>query len=249
MERLTSLKRRTKKIPLSYSALINHISEEVVVPLPFIMEPSGAVKWLYSVRSPTEKTLPGEETSLMERIRLDERILKKMKERRGKKHEKLVKVCYRCFNHELGYRTKGFKKRGARVFRPRAAFEYSYKQLKIEGSRRYEVCRKRKIYGVVFEQKEKIKYSWNRKEISVIELTTARRFESILTSQMVQLVPSKPPQHRENLQWLVGRVIDLNFNFGPYTLSLRSIYRKSAKGIFPISLPSRNHNPSLSPAS
>lgn len=244
--RFSGFKRRTKSIPLrTYYALAGYIPEEVVVPLPFMLDPCGSTRWPYSIRSAAEKKLPGEEASLMEQMRLDEKLLRKIKERSGKKDEKLIKVCYRCFGHELGYRTKGFKKIVAEVFRPRAAFEYSYKQLvekKVKGLGRHKVSRKRRIYGVVFEQTQKIKYGWNKKEISIIELTTSRRFKSILTSQMLQLIPPKPSEHRENLEWLVSRVVDLNFDFGPYTLPLRSIYRKGAKGIYPMPLPSRNHD-------
>jgi hypothetical protein len=77
---------------------------------------------------------------------------------------------------------------------------------------------------------------------SARELATSERFKSILTSQMLQLIPPKPSEHTENLEWLVRRVVDLNFDFGPYTLPLRSVYRKGAKGIYPMPLPSRDHD-------
>lgn len=241
--RLRRVKKATGNISsTTYRAVIGYVPQEVVVPILFMRESSGSIRWPCSIRSSSERLLPGEETSLMEQMRLDEKILKEINDRRGKKHEKLIKVCHRCLSHELGYRTKGFKERVAEIFELRAAFEYPYKQLeekRIRGFGKQRVTKKKRVYGVVFEQVEKIAYSWNKKEISEIKLTAPERFKNILTSQVIQLIPSEPPGDRENLKWLIDRVVNLNFDFGPYTLPLRSVHRRKAKGVYPMPIKRR----------
>lgn len=240
--KFTDLTKKTRSIPAkTFKRLVNYGLQEIVIPLPYI-KTKNSVKWLYSIRSPSEKILSNKESSFMERMRLDEKILARIQGRKGRKHETLVKACYRCFSHELGYRIKGFNNQIGKVFTPRAAFDYSYKQInrkQVRGIGLQTVVEKKRLYGIVFEQTRGIHYSWNENEVSEIRLTMSRKFRTILTSQVMQLVSPEPPGHRENLKWLIDKIVDLNFDFSPYSLSLRAVHRKSAKGVYPMPISSR----------
>ena len=233
--RFRGIRKRTKSIQeKTYDKVAKHIPEEVVIPIPYIRESPDLVKFPYSIRSPFEQLLSDQEATLMEQMKLREKLIKRIRDRTGRKGETLIKVCFRCFDHEIAWGVKGFKDRVEELFELKGAFRYPYTQL---GSKNEIV--KRTIYGAVFEQTEAFEYRWNPKEISEIRLTTPIRFRNLIYGQLMKIVPQEPPGDIANLKWIANKVASLDFDFLQYTIPLKSVKRKKAKGVY-AAMPSRN---------